>query len=100
MVSSLSPSHLVRYGELARLLIKHGRSDVVRDIGWDDALPASEPATAPGGAEPTDAALELAADLERMGPTYIKLGQLLSTRVDLLPPAYVEALSRLQDDVE
>ncbi|MFL6139811.1 MAG: ABC1 kinase family protein [Frankiaceae bacterium] len=99
MVSSLSPSHLARYGDLARLLIKHGRSDVVRDIGWDGSLP-SDAATAPGGAEPTEEALGLAADLERMGPTYVKLGQLLSTRVDLLPPAYVEALGRLQDDVE
>jgi predicted unusual protein kinase regulating ubiquinone biosynthesis (AarF/ABC1/UbiB family) len=35
-----------------------------------------------------------------MGPTYIKLGQLLSTRVDLLPPAYTEALTRLQDRVD
>jgi predicted unusual protein kinase regulating ubiquinone biosynthesis (AarF/ABC1/UbiB family) len=34
-----------------------------------------------------------------MGPTYVKLGQLLSTRVDLLPQAYTEALTRLQDDV-
>src|SRR5690606_28666428 len=38
-------------------------------------------------------------DLEAMGPTYIKLGQLLSTRFDLLPPAYTKALARLQDDV-
>ena len=43
---------------------------------------------------------ELAADLERLGPTFIKLGQLLSTRADLLPPPYLEALSRLQDKVE
>ncbi len=35
-----------------------------------------------------------------MGPTYVKLGQLLSTRPDLLPPPYLEALATLQEDVE
>ena len=34
-----------------------------------------------------------------LGPVYVKLGQLLSTRPDLLPPAYIEELSTLQDDV-
>jgi uncharacterized protein len=35
-----------------------------------------------------------------MGPTFVKLGQLLSTRADVLPPIYLQALRRLQDDVE
>lgn len=43
---------------------------------------------------------EFAEDLKKMGPTYVKLGQLLSTRPDLLPPPYLEALATLQDDVE
>jgi len=43
---------------------------------------------------------ELAADLEQLGPTFIKLGQLLSTRGDLLPEPYLEALARLQDHIE
>jgi predicted unusual protein kinase regulating ubiquinone biosynthesis (AarF/ABC1/UbiB family) len=43
---------------------------------------------------------ELADDLERLGPTFIKLGQLLSTRADLLPAPYIAALARLQDQVE
>ena len=47
-----------------------------------------------------DDARKLVDDLESMGPTFIKLGQLLSTRADLLPPVYLDALSRLQDDVE
>ncbi len=36
---------------------------------------------------------------ERLGPVFIKLGQLLSTRGDLLPPAFIEELAKLQDDV-
>src|SRR5207248_9253680 len=43
---------------------------------------------------------DLANDLEKLGPTFVKLGQLLSTRADFLPPAYMQALSRLQDKVE
>ena len=39
-------------------------------------------------------------DLEKLGPTFVKLGQLLSTRVELLPQAYLDALARLQDKVE
>src|SRR3546814_13892815 len=35
-----------------------------------------------------------------MGPTFVKLGQVLSTRADLLPQPYLDALKRLQDDVE
>ena len=42
---------------------------------------------------------ELVEDLKEMGPTYIKLGQLLSTRPDLLPDEYLDALSNLQDNV-
>lgn len=43
---------------------------------------------------------ELVEDLKKMGPTYVKLGQLLSTRPDLLPENYLTALAELQDDVE
>lgn len=43
---------------------------------------------------------QMVEDLKNMGPAYIKLGQLLSTRPDLLPPEYIEALSALQDDIE
>ncbi|MDO5699835.1 MAG: AarF/UbiB family protein [Dermatophilus congolensis] len=42
----------------------------------------------------------LASDLESLGATFVKLGQLMSTRYDLLPGPYTEALQRLQDGVE
>jgi ubiquinone biosynthesis protein len=95
---SLRPSHLTRYRDLARLLLKHGRKDLVEGAGLDDALLAEDRAARVH--EEADAAAGLTDDLERLGPTYIKLGQLLSTRADLLPEPYIEALSRLQDDVE
>jgi ubiquinone biosynthesis protein len=88
-------SATARYTSLARLLLRYGRSDLVRGAGLDTF--ASEAEAIEGDADTAEA---LASDLERMGPTYTKLGQLLSTRFDLLPAAYTEALSRLQDEVE
>jgi predicted unusual protein kinase regulating ubiquinone biosynthesis (AarF/ABC1/UbiB family) len=95
---SLKPSHLKRYKNIATLFMKYGRSDMVKSAGLLDQLEAEDMADSPAGIEPK--ADELAADLERMGPTFIKLGQLLSSRGEILPPAYLSALERLQDDVE
>jgi predicted unusual protein kinase regulating ubiquinone biosynthesis (AarF/ABC1/UbiB family) len=96
MVVSLKPERLKRYKDVAMLLIKYGRSDLISAAGLEGSvLPdeiAAEHETAP--------AEELAKDLENLGPTFIKLGQLLSTRADLLPGPYLEALTRLQDQIE
>ena len=97
MALSIRPRHLRRYRQIAALLLRHGRGDLVRSTGLDSVLEADQLAADPDQA--ADAA-RLADELEAMGPTFVKLGQLLSSRVDLVPPAYVEALSRLQDDVE
>jgi ubiquinone biosynthesis protein len=93
---SLRPEHLKRYREMAQLLFRYGRSDLVRSAGLEGALDDVQHEGEADHAEARD----LAADLERMGPTYVKLGQLLSTRPDLIPAPYVDALSRLQDRVE
>jgi ubiquinone biosynthesis protein len=87
--------HLKRYKEIAALLWKYGRSDLVRQMGVDDLLDA-RPETKVNGPPPE----ELANDLEAMGPTFIKIGQLLSSRSDLLPEAYLKPLERLQDNVK
>ncbi|HEX3003119.1 MAG TPA: AarF/UbiB family protein, partial [Angustibacter sp.] len=91
----LNPRHVGRYRQIAMLLLRHGRGDLVSSSGLDDVLSPDE--LPPGDVA---AAESLAGELEAMGPTFIKLGQLLSSRVDLLPQAYTEALARLQDDVE
>ncbi|HEX6200777.1 MAG TPA: AarF/UbiB family protein [Thermoanaerobaculia bacterium] len=97
MTLSLRPEHLRRYKDVARLLAKHGRADLIRAVDGDQRLFAGDLAfqeTTNGNPE------ALAADLEELGPTFVKLGQILSSRADLLPPSYLEALSRLQDRVE
>jgi predicted unusual protein kinase regulating ubiquinone biosynthesis (AarF/ABC1/UbiB family) len=93
------PQRLARYADLVRLLVKYGRSDLVRQAGLDPAL-ADEPESGAAVADARAEGDQLASELERLGPTFIKLGQLLSTRTDLLPPAYLESLSRLQDEIE
>ena len=92
----LDPQYLKRYKDIARLLFKYGNSDLVRNAGLEEALKDDENLSrqVKGSAE------ELASDLERLGPAYVKLGQILSTRGDLLPAPYLLALSRLQDNCE
>ena len=91
----IDSKYLQRYTQIARLLWKYGRSDLVKQIELDREVGDSEPASAQG-ASPD----ELASDLEAMGPTFVKLGQVLSSRPDLLPQVYLQALARLQDDVK
>jgi predicted unusual protein kinase regulating ubiquinone biosynthesis (AarF/ABC1/UbiB family) len=94
MTLSLKPSRLRRYASIGRLLWKYSRSDIFQTSAFaspDDTSPASN-----HHARPED----LADDLEAMGPTFVKLGQILSSRPDLIPAPYVKALSRLQDKVK
>lgn len=95
MKLSLKPDHLKRYGEILRLLQKHGGADVVRAARKaQDGFVGDEFLEADLG-NPDD----LVVELERMGPTFIKLGQVLASRPDLVPQPYLEPLSRLQDNV-
>src|SRR6266446_1436652 len=96
-LQALKPESLKRYKDIIALLIKYGRSDLVRQTGLHAVVGQREPGLTPATAPKAE---ELANDLEKLGATFIKLGQLLSTRGDLLPEPYLEALSRLQDHVE
>ena len=93
---SLKPEQLKRYKDIAWLFFKYGQSNLIKKAGLEELLDEDQKVSIDAPSE----AAKLTSDLEKMGPTFIKLGQLLSTRVDLLPLSYVEALSRLQDSVE
>ncbi len=93
----ISANHLKRYKEIGLLLWKYGRSDLVQQMGIDEAVDPHKAKAASAGEATPD---QLADDLEAMGPTYVKLGQVLSGRSDLLPDAYLKALARLQDKVK
>jgi len=71
----LSPNHLKRYKEIARIFWKYGRSDLVQHMGNQDALDPTDLKHDGDGKAATD---QLADDLEAMGPTYVKLGQVLA----------------------
>jgi Predicted unusual protein kinase len=95
MAILIKPDRLKRYKDVAMLLVKYGRSDLISKAGLENSVLPEELETATAAS-----ADELASDLEKLGPTFIKLGQLLSTRGDLLPEPYLESLSRLQDSIE
>jgi ubiquinone biosynthesis protein len=94
---SLKPERLKRYKDVVALFLKYGRGDLIQQAGVI-AAPLEQDGALRKSAQPK--ADELADDLERLGPTFIKLGQLLSTRGDFLPAPYLESLARLQDQVE
>jgi len=101
-VISRTYRHLNRYRHILAVLLKHGFGEVVESLKIDQYLeiglqliskkrpPREEPLTRPQ---------RLRMALEELGPTYIKLGQVLSTRPDLIPVEFIEELSKLQDSV-
>ena len=106
----ISPfKHASRYAHVAKILMKYGRSDIVVESGLQAAIQSDdvsadshdwdatgESDAASDSGEPTPE--DFAADLQSLGPTFIKLGQLLSTRPDFVSEPYRLALAKLQDD--
>lgn len=93
---SILPDKLERYQKFLSFMLKYWNSDLLEQTTAnalaEEDLERSE--------NFDQSPQELVDDLKAMGPTYIKLGQLLSTRPDLLPDPYLEALAQLQDDVK
>jgi len=90
--TAAQPGRLARRAAILRFLFRYRNSGVFNGLALEPALD-QEAAGTEGSPE------RFADDLEALGPTFVKLGQMLSTRPDLVPPAYAAALERMQENV-
>ena len=89
-----------RLHDIASILIRYGFGDMVRRMGMANALERAGRALHWNEAEELahmDPPARVRRAMEALGPTFVKLGQLLATRVDLLEPEWIAEFSRLQD---
>jgi ubiquinone biosynthesis protein len=101
-VKSRSVRHWQRYREIVGIFLRHGFGFAFHQMepDWNSLrnflkLPSRKEPSTPS----EDLAMHFRLALEELGPTFIKFGQILSTRPDLLPPSYITELSKLQDNV-
>ncbi|HQR52406.1 MAG TPA: AarF/UbiB family protein [Burkholderiales bacterium] len=93
---------LPRLHGIASVLIRHGLGDVVRRLGIAGVLERAGEILNWGAAadsERLEPAQRVRLALEELGPTFIKLGQVLATRVDLFPPHWITEFEKLHNDV-
>ncbi len=90
--------HAVRYRQIAAVLVRHGLEDLAERVGLGRHLPRGKKSEAKPHQHATGWA-RLRVILEELGPSFIKLGQMASTRPDLIPPPACEELSKLQEEV-
>ena len=93
---------LPRLHEIASVFIRHGLGDFVQRIGIAGVLErAGQILTRNPVAEQTtlDPAQRMRMALEELGPTFVKLGQLMATRVDLFPPRWIAEFEKLHVEV-
>ncbi len=90
---------LPRYRQILASLVRYGYQDVVSALHLEGLVRPLERVALGDDVPPQDRARRLRMVCEDLGPTFVKLGQLLSTRHDLLPEAYTTELAALRDDV-
>jgi ubiquinone biosynthesis protein len=91
---------LGRMSEIAQVAVRHGFGYWLETHKLTDLLPwPRPPATLDADPSPTQRGRHLREMLDELGPTFVKFGQLLSTRPDIVPPDIITELRALQDDV-
>jgi predicted unusual protein kinase regulating ubiquinone biosynthesis (AarF/ABC1/UbiB family) len=96
----LAPRYLPRLAATVGLFTRYGLSDFAKQQGLHGLAHEAEPRNADDDAHSANQAVAFRQRLVELGPAYIKLGQVLSTRPDLLPAPYIEELEKLQNDVD
>ncbi len=97
---AVSRHYRKRYRQIVSTLLKHGFGFLVTQLGLTRFVPFHLGILGhPRRAEPYTQAEHVRMVFEELGTTFIKIGQILSTRVDLLPPEYVHELEKLLDQV-
>ncbi|WP_347491439.1 AarF/UbiB family protein [Desulfoscipio sp. XC116] len=91
--------HFRRYREIANVLVKHGFGFLLNSLGLAEFSPPRRLSAEEKNAPEETIAIRMRMVLEELGPTFIKLGQLLSTRSDIFTAAYIKELEKLQDKV-
>src|SRR5919199_141538 len=95
----LAPRHLPRLAATVGLFTKYGLADFAQRQGFRALAPEEFNGADPSDGDVAERAAAFRKRLVELGPAYVKLGQVLSTRPDLLPPPYIAEIERLQDDV-
>src|SRR5438045_4833652 len=90
---------LPRYRQILATLVRYGYQDVVAALHLEGLVRPIERVALGDDVPPQDRARRLRMICEDLGPTFVTLGQLLSTRPDLLPESYTNELAALRDDV-
>ena len=96
----VSYRHLKRYKEIVRILLKYGFSIIVEKLNIEGVaykIPITNP---PAEIKNMSTGERLRRAFEELGPTYVKLGQILSTRKDLLDQSVINELVKLRDNVD
>ena len=101
-VVSRTYRNLNRYRQILAVLFKYGFDDVVELLKIDQYIEIGLQVISPkrgDRVERLSRAVRVRLAIEELGPTYIKMGQILSTRPDLVPVDFIRELARLQDKV-